>query len=274
MFHFSYTSGALPNRFKYYITMYKLKYQITVIIVILAGTTSGCATTEGAADPSDPFEGYNRAVHGFNKDFDKAVATPVAKAYQYVTPTWVDKGITNFFGNLGDFVVVINDLLQFKFMQAASDTARIAFNTTVGVFGFFDPATQLDFRKHNEDFGQTLGYWGVPAGPYFVLPFLGPSTIRDSAGLAVDYVYLDPIVNYYDDLQTRYLFLAVNYIDKRADLLGATRLVEAAALDEYIFIREAYLQRRLYHVYDGDPPMDEFEETDYIEQSNESTESE
>jgi len=274
VFHFSYTSGAFPNCFKYYITKYKLKYQITVIIVILVGITSGCATIEGAADPSDPFEGYNRAVHKFNKDFDKAIATPVAETYQDITPVWLDKGITNFFGNLGDFVIVINDLLQFKFMQAASDTARIVFNTTVGLFGFFDPATQLDFRKHNEDFGQTLGYWGVPAGPYFVLPFLGPSTIRDSAGLAVDYIHFHPVVTHYDDLRTRYSFLAINYIDKRADLLGATKLIEAAALDEYIFIREAYLQRRLYYVYDGDPPMDAFEEMEYIEKSNGSIDSE
>lgn len=251
--------------------MHKLKYSLALIIAILTGITSGCASIEGPADPSDPFESYNRAMHGFNQDFDKAIATPVAKAYQKITPTWLDKAITNFFSNLGDFVVLTNDLLQFKFLQAASDTARIVFNSTVGLFGLFDPATKLDFRKHNEDFGQTLGYWGMPTGPYFVLPFLGPSTIRDSAGLAVDYIYVDPVVNYYDDLTTRYSLLALNYIDKRADYLAATELIETAALDQYIFIREAYLQRRLYHVYDGDPPMEEFDEMEDIEKNNGST---
>ena len=250
-------------------TMHRLSYSLAFLVTFFV---SGCATIEGTTDPGDPFESYNRSMHEFNEGFDKAVATPVAKAYQTVTPTWLDKGITNFFGNLEDFVVLINDLLQFKFEQAASDAARISFNSTAGLLGFFDVATELKLRKHNEDFGQTLGYWGVPAGPYFVLPFLGPSTIRDSAGLAVDYIYIDPVVNYYDDLTTRYSFLALNYVDKHADFLGVTELIETAALDQYIFIREAYLQRRLYHVYDGDPPMDDFEDLDNTEKNNESAE--
>jgi len=253
--------------------MRKLKYNLAIIITILTGITSGCATIEGPTEPSDPFESYNRAMHGFNQDFDKAVATPVAETYQDITPTWLDKGITNFFSNLGDFVVLANDLLQFKFQQAASDASRIVFNTTVGLLGFLDPATEMDFRKHREDFGQTLGYWGMPSGPYFVLPFLGPSTIRDSAGLGVDYIYLDPIVNHTDNLTTRYSLLLVRTIDKRADLLGASKLLEDAALDHYTFTREAYLQRRLYYVYDGDPPMDEFDEMEFNESDDSSTES-
>lgn len=253
--------------------MCNLKFSLTMIITILTGILSGCATIKGPTDPSDPLESYNRAMHEFNQDFDKAVATPVAEVYQDITPTWLDRGITNIFSNLDDFVVLINDLLQLKFMQAASDASRIVINTTVGLLGFFDPATELDLRKHREDFGQTLGYWGVPTGPYFVLPFLGPSTIRDSAGLGVDYIYVDPVFNDIDSRTTRYSLLVVDFIDKRADLFGASKLLEAAALDHYTFTREAYLQRRRYYVYDGDPPMEEFEDMELNEKNNSSTKS-
>ena len=234
-------------------------------LTFFIATMTGCASLGGAdaandTEPHDPFESYNRAVHEFNEDFDRAIAKPVAQTYQDVMPTWADKGITNFFGNLGDVIVLANDLLQFKLEQAASDAARIAFNTTAGLFGFIDVASHMDLPKHKEDFGQTLGYWGVPSGPYFVLPFLGPSTLRDTAGLGVDYVYLDPIVNNVDHLNDRSALFLTNFVDTRADFLGASRLIESAALDPYIYTREAYLQRRQFYVYDGDPPMDDFDE--------------
>jgi len=188
------------------------------------------------------------------------MAKPVAEAYQDIMPNWADKGVTNFFSNIGDIIVLANDLLQFKLEQAASDAARIVFNTTAGLFGFIDVASHMGLPKHKEDFGQTLGYWGVPAGPYFVLPFLGPSTIRDTAGLGVDYVYLDPTVNHVEHFNDRSALFLTNFVATRADYLSASRLLESAALDPYTYTREAYLQRRQFYVYDGDPPMDDFEE--------------
>lgn len=221
----------------------------------------GAATENNSGTEShDPFESYNRAMYRFNEGFDRMVAKPVAQAYQDVMPTWADKGITNFFSNLDDVLVLANNLLQLKFKQAASDAARIVFNTTAGLLGFVDVASHMDLPKHKEDFGQTLGYWGVPDGPYFVLPFLGPSTIRDTAGLGVDYTYLDPVVNHVDHINDRAGLFLLDFVDTRADYLSASDLLETAALDPYVYTREAYLQRRRYYVYDGDPPMDDFEE--------------
>jgi len=218
---------------------------------------SGCATVEGPADPRDPFESYNRAMYNFNEGFDRHIAKPVAEVYRDVMPVPVNKGISNFFSNLDDVVVMINDLLQLKFEQFAQDTTRVIFNSTFGLFGFIDVSTEWDLPKHKEDFGQTLGYWGVPAGPYFVIPFLGPSTIRDSAGLATDYVYFDPVFNRVDDPAMTWSLFTLNLVDLRADLLGVKRLLDTAALDPYVFTREAYLQRRQRLVYDGNPPMED-----------------
>ena len=241
---------------------------IALSLTFFIATMTGCASldaTDSDADAAgteahDPFESYNRAVHAFNEDFDRAIAKPVAQTYQDVMPDWADKGISNFFSNLNDVIVLVNDLLQFKFEQAASDTARIVFNSTAGLFGFIDVASHMDLPRHKEDFGQTLGYWGVPAGPYFVLPFLGPSSIRDTAGLGVDYVYLDPVTNHVEHFNDRGALFVTNFVDTRADYLAASRLLEEAALDPYVYTREAYLQRRQYYVYDGDPPMDDFDE--------------
>jgi phospholipid-binding lipoprotein MlaA len=212
----------------------------------------------GSTDPTDPFEGYNRAIYQFNQDFDEAIGKPVAKTYNKVVPTPVNKSITNFFSNLYDVTVLANDLLQLKFGQAAQDSMRIFFNTTFGILGIFDVATFMELPRHREDFGQTLGYWGVPAGPYFVLPFLGPSTIRDSAGIAVDWTFFDPVFN--QSVAVRNSLLVVNFIDTRADFLGATRVMQFAALDPYVFTREAYLQRRRNLVYDGNPPPEKFDD--------------
>jgi len=219
----------------------------------------GCATIEGPTEPQDPFESYNRAMYQFNESFDTHVAKPVAEVYRDVVPAPVNKGITNFFSNLDDVVVLINDLLQLKLQQAAQDMARIFFNTTIGLMGFFDVSTHLDLPKHREDFGQTLGYWGVPPGPYFVLPFLGPSTIRDSAGLGADYVYFDPVLNQVDNNTLSWTLYVLKFVDLRSDILDMKGLLETAALDPYIFTREAYLQRRRSLVYDGNPPMEDFD---------------
>lgn len=243
------------------------------ILFVSLSATTGCASVGGktdesgtatennsGTDPHDPFESYNRAIYRFNEGFDRRVAKPVAQAYQDAMPSWANKGITNFFNNLDDVLVLANDLLQLKFKQAASDAARIVFNTTAGLLGFVDVASHMDLPKHKEDFGQTLGYWGVPDGPYFVLPFLGPSTIRDTAGLGVDYTVFDPVVNHVDHFNDRAGLFLLNFVDTRADYLSASRLLETAALDPYVYTREAYLQRRRYYVYDGNPPRDDFEE--------------
>ena len=239
-------------------------FAITLLLL-----TSACANMSQYDDPDDPLEAYNRAIYTFNDKFDKTVAQPVAGFYKDVVPIPVDKGITNFFSNLDDVIVLLNDLLQLKFTQAAQDTARFFFNSTIGLLGFFDVASAMDLPKHNEDFGQTLGYWGVPPGPYLVLPFLGPSTIRDAAGLGTDYLVFDPLITQVDETRLRWGLFALEFIDWRADNLTAGVLLEEAALDPYVFMREAYLQRRLNRVYDGEPPMEEFD--DYEDEQSDQT---
>jgi phospholipid-binding lipoprotein MlaA len=229
---------------------------LTTTILAISLLSSGCASMNG--DPRDPLENYNRAVFQFNQDVDRVYTKPIAKAYKKVVPTPINRGITNFFSNLYDVTVLANDILQLKFGQAAQDTMRIFFNSTVGLAGFIDVATYMELPRHNEDFGQTLGYWGVPPGPYFVLPFLGPSSIRDSVGLASDYTFFSPIFTL--DASTRNSMVLVNFIDTRAGLLGADRILNAAALDPYVFMRDAYLQRRQNLVYDGNPPENALED--------------
>ena len=235
----------------------------------------GCATIEGPGDPNDPFESYNRAMYQFNDGFDKYLLKPVARGYDTITPSPVQKGVSNFFNNLDDVIVVINDLLQLKFTQFASDTARLLVNSTLGLFGLIDWASDMGLEKHNEDFGQTLGYWGVPSGPYFVLPFLGPSTIRDTGGLYVDTEYFDPIFRELHkefpppsrDDDAAWGMATLKIIDLRAELLKADKIMDEAALDPYVFLREAYLQRRNNLVYDGNPPQQkpEFSEDELFE---------
>ncbi|MCU0936714.1 MAG: VacJ family lipoprotein, partial [Gammaproteobacteria bacterium] len=202
-------------------------------------------------DPQDPWEGFNRGVFAFNQTVDKALVKPAAELYQTVTPDPVDRSITNFFSNLNDVIVALNNLLQLKIEPAVSDVGRIVANTTFGVFGLFDVATHFGLEKNNEDFGQTLGYWGMDPGPYLMLPLLGPSTVRDTVGRAGDFA-ASPMDIF--DETTRWVLRGVNVIDTRADLLSVSRIAETAALDEYVFIRDAYLQRRRYLVFDGNPP--------------------
>jgi len=233
---------------------------VLLLALINACLLTGCATLPGPADPDDPFERYNRAMYSFNDSVDRAVVKPVAKAYVAVVPKPVNKGITNFFGNLDDMVVLINDVLQFKLFQAASDTGRILANSTLGLLGFVDVATPMGLRKHNEDFGQTLGRWGIGSGPYLVLPFFGPSSPRDGIGLFVDYTRFDPTINLVDEVATRNSMLVLDIIDTRAGLLSTGRLLAVAALDPYTFTREAYMQRRQHLVYDGNPPDEDFDD--------------
>ncbi len=214
---------------------------------------SGCATTPGADGPNDPLEPLNRQVYAFNDGFDRAIARPVARGYQRVTPELVEEGIGNFFANLDDVSVLVNSILQAKGGKATRTTLRLAFNSTFGLFGLIDLAGAMGLEKENEDFGQTLGHWGLSPGPYLVLPILGPSNLRDGTGRIADAQYeaLDQLAS---DDATYYSARVLSAIDTRADLLGASRMVDTAAVDPYTFTREAYLRRRANQVHDGNPP--------------------
>jgi phospholipid-binding lipoprotein MlaA len=235
------------------------KFNISIRIGTLVAVLlflSGCATT---SQSNDPLEGYNRAMYSFNDFADRAVIKPVAKVYDAVTPDPISHGISNFFSNLNEITVILNDLLQFKFNQAAHDTGRFLLNSTVGFAGIFDVAGYAGHTKNDEDFGQTLGAWGVQPGAYVVLPFFGPRTVRDSFGLVAD-IYTDPVV-YIDDVATRNAVAATRIVDNRATLLSAEKVLDEAAIDEYSFVRDAYLQRRQNLVYDGNPP-EEYDDFD------------
>lgn len=218
---------------------------------------SGCATTQQADGVNDPWEGYNRVMYSFNDTADRAILKPAAQVYDTVLPDPIQKGVSNFFNNLNEITVIINDLLQFKFGQALDDTGRFLLNSTVGIAGIFDVAGHAGYESHNEDFGQTLGYWGVDTGPYVVLPIFGPRNVRDTVGLVGDY-YTDP-VTYLEDTSARNALIILQAVDYRANLLGTEKILDEATDDEYIFVRDAYLQRRQNLVYDGNPPEEDFD---------------
>ncbi len=218
---------------------------------------SGCAAT-GETRSRDPWEGFNRKSYAFNEAVDTAVLKPVAESYVAGTPVFVREGVNNFFGNLEDVGTMLNDFLQGKPSAGASDVGRIVANTVLGVFGLWDVATPLGLEKHYEDFGQTLGVWGVPSGPYLVIPLLGPSTARDAPAKAVD-----PSWYYGSAIDNDPLYWSLWGLDKvrqRANVLGARNVLEQAALDPYSFVRDAWLQRRRSQVYDGHPPRPKDEE--------------
>ena len=224
---------------------------------VLCGAVSllllgGCAST---GNPRDPLEPLNRSIYQFNDGVDKALMKPAAEFYRFALPQFMRTGISNFFSNLNDVIVALNNLLQGKLTKAASDVGRILINTTFGALGVYDAATEAGLEKNNEDFGQTLGYWGIGDGPYLVLPLLGPSNARDAVGWFGDY-YAWPI-SYLEPDRDRNILIARRFVTVRADLLEATRILETAALDPYEFVRDAYLQRRRNLVYDGKPPPDD-----------------
>ncbi|MGC4028130.1 MAG: VacJ family lipoprotein [Steroidobacteraceae bacterium] len=218
---------------------------------------TGCAALPpGERDPRDRFERMNRSVYRFNDALDRGIAKPVATAYVKVTPQPIRTGVSNFFANLTYPATMANDLLQGKLRHFARDTTRFVVNTTLGIGGLFDPATRMKLAAHKEDFGQTLGRWGVPAGPYLVLPILGSSTVRDSFGdLADEFV---DAKNYIKDQRVRYGLWALDMVDRRAGLLSAGNVLEKS-YDPYVFIRNAYLERRAYLIRDGVTTGDEVE---------------
>ena len=231
----------------------KNKFLLSCLLFITFLLSSGCATIEGPANPDDPFESFNRSMFTFNDNVDKYAFKPAAQGYNFIMPSFASKGVSNFFSNLDDIVVFFNELLQFKFTEAAATSARFVFNTSFGLLGLIDVASHMDLPKHNEDFGQTLAVWGVESGPYVVLPFIGPRTIRDTAGLAVDWTFFDPVLNR-QTLEQSLATLTVKYIDIRAGLLKASNILDETVPDRYSFVRDAWLLRRQFLIYDGNPP--------------------
>ncbi|HEY8606967.1 MAG TPA: VacJ family lipoprotein [Noviherbaspirillum sp.] len=225
----------------------------TGAVLLLALAASGCATN----NPRDPFETYNRAVFSFNDTLDRAAVKPAAEAYKATLPQFVQTGVSNFFGNLGDVWTAANSFLQGKFTNGVTDVMRVTVNSTMGLFGVLDIATEAGLPKHSEDFGQTLGRWGVNAGPYVVLPILGPSTVRDTAATPLD-LAADPWA-YVSTTPWTAAGSVVRVVDLRARVLDASNLLEEAALDRYVFVRDAYLQRRESRVWDGEVPTAKYE---------------
>lgn len=229
----------------------KLLLSLAISLVL-----TGCASTDPKS--TDVWEGWNRGTQEFNDDVDKAILKPVATGYEKITPEPIDQGVTNFFSNMNDIGVTINDVLQFKMLQAGMDLSRFIINTSIGLGGMIDVASMVDLPKHNEDFGQTLGYWGIPSGPYLVLPLVGPSSPRDLVGMIGD-AALNPLT---------YVSIfggavgsaasggasAVDVTDTRAGLMSTEKVVNEGSVDRYDFIKSSYQQHREYEIYDGNPP--------------------
>jgi len=225
--------------------------RVLAVAASCAGLLGGCAS---AGDPRDPLEGFNRVMYAFNEGLDTVLIKPAARGYDAVLPAPVRTGVTNFFGNIADLFIGVNNLLQGKPAEAAGDIGRVVINSTVGILGLFDVASAAGLEKHEEDFGQTFGRWGVGSGAYLVVPVFGPRTLRDTAGLVLD-VTADPVANI-GDVSTRNALTAMRLVDARADLLPADKVIEEAALDKYAYVRDGYLQRRRNLIHDGNPPRE------------------
>jgi len=227
----------------------------TVVVSVLLSALAGCATNENAArSEADPWEPLNRGIYAFNDVPDRYLLKPVAKGYKKVLPNFMRRGIGNFFDNLTTPRSAVNNFLQGKPYRGFSDFTRFILNSTIGIGGLVDVASAGGFEVYDEDFGQTFAVWGVPDGPYVVIPFLGPSTLRDGVLYPLD--WLSNPLSHYDDSSIRDKLIVLRLIELRARLLTAERLIEDSP-DPYITIRESYLQNREYQVYDGNPPIDE-----------------
>lgn len=235
-----------------------LRALAAALLLALAG---GCATAPPgqttATNAADPWEAWNRKVFSFNEAVDEAVLKPVAQAYRNVVPQLVRTGVSNFFGNIGDVWSAANHLLQGKVASGMEMGMRVLSNTLIGMGGLLDPATEMGLTRRSEDFGQTLGVWGLPTGPYLVLPLLGPSSLRDTAGLPLDRYAGSPSL-FFD--ANAYATSALQLVNVRAELLATTKLLDDVSLDKYSFVRDGYLSRRLDQVYDGAPPLEKFED--------------
>lgn len=229
---------------------------MTRLFLLLALALGGCASAHH--NPKDPFESFNRGVYQFNDAVDKAVLKPVAQGYNAVLPSPARTAVTNFFSNLDDVTVILNDVLQLKIVQGITDCERVIFNSTFGIFGLIDVSTSMKLEKHDEDFGQTLGYWGIGSGPYLVLPFFGPSSVRDGIGLYAD--SKSSMLRRVDHIPTRNELYAATTINARANMMDEEKILDEASIDRYSFLRDAYLQHRQSKVYDGNPPREKFDD--------------
>ncbi len=227
-----------------------------VLLSSLVMLLSGCASTQYVESDRDPWQGFNRTMYGFNDTLDRAILKPAAQGYQAITPQFVEQGVRNFFSNLDDVSVAVNNLLQGKVSNSFSDVGRIVVNSTIGVLGLFDVASSMGLRKHDEDFGQTLGVWGMGSGPYIVWPIFGPSTLRDTPSIPVDRILLNPLTYVELKLGERIAVVALDTVSLRAELLSLEETVDEISTDRYTFIREAYLDRRDFLVHDGSPVGD------------------
>ena len=239
--------------------MFKLKnisyslsfFSLIVLILLFTGTNK-------AYSSDDPLEPMNRVIFSFNEVLDDNILEPIASGYQTITPDPVEDSISNFFSNLGEISTIINSALQLNAEKTISSSSRLIINTTIGIFGLFDVASSIGIERHREDFGQTLGFYGIPSGPYLVLPFFGPSSFRDAPAFYVDMAVDKSISPVHTELhhEERQLIQATNVIDTRANLLKASKILDTAAKDKYIFLRESYLQRRAKMITDGKDVQD------------------
>ncbi len=229
----------------------RIKKRMAALAAVTVLALQGCATVQ-SADARDPWESMNRSVYNFNDTLDAYALKPVAQAYVAVLPSPIRTGIHNFLGNLGDVWSMANSAMQLKGQATAETFMRISVNTIFGLAGVLDVATEMRLEKRKEDFGQTLGYWGVKPGPYVMLPLLGPSTLRDALGTPLD--IKGNAVQQFDDAATRNVLTATGVIDTRSGLIQTVDVVKGAALDPYSFVRDAYLQKRQNDIYDGNPP--------------------
>ncbi len=232
--------------------------------IFFSAAVSGCSTMPGERDPRDPWEPMNRTVFKFNETVDKAVLKPVAKAYRVVTPNFVRVGVTNFFSNIHDVSIFVNDIFQGKGQRAVAGFGRVVINSTFGLGGLIDVAGAAGNRKQNEDFGQTLGWYGVGPGPYWTLPLLGPSTVRDAGGRVVD-SFFTPTTYVINQFDVSLGLSAIEAVNLRSNLLDTERVLEeAGAIDRYSFLRDAFLQRREILIYDGNPPKNKDDDEEII----------
>lgn len=234
------------------------RYVMAILLMVLCATSQIGLAEDSYTNPADPHERFNRAMFGFNEVIDQNILKPIATLYNKL-PNPVTKGIGNFFSNLNNIPTILNDLLQGNFYQTTSDTWRLGINSTIGILGFFDVASHMGLEPNSEDFGLTLAQWGYKNSSYLVLPFLGPSTVRDGIAFPINYQFMTVYPLIYP-VRTRYALYGMSVVDKRAELLRYQDVFEQAAIDKYVFMRTAYLQRRQYLIQRnkelGDPYLE------------------
>lgn len=237
----------------------------TFAVLLLLAFTAGCASAPGRTRGDDPWQGFNRGVYKFNDALDRAALKPAAKGYKKITPGWMRAGIGNFFANLQYPTTIVNDFLQGKVGAGFKDTGRFLLNSTVGLGGLLDVATPAGLQGNDEDFGQTLAVWGVGSGPFLNLPFFGPTTLRDAPSRVVDY-FTQPMT--YIDLEpeVEWGLRGLELVHSRAELLSLDATLQKT-FDQYAFVRDAWVQKREFEIYDGNPPPETFEDESFEDEA-------